>query len=62
MNVLEHYVTKVLSEPYEVNYQDRTWFEVMVECSCYGDKREEKLVFRTKEEAEKVNVGYMYMA
>lgn len=62
MNTIEHYVTKVLSKPYVEVYGDFHWWEVEVEYECYGHKGKDKLWFKTKSEADKVKVGYMYLA
>lgn len=62
MNLLEHYVIKVLSNPYKTTYGDSNCWEVDVEYDCYGCKGKSKLCFQTKEEAEQVKVGYVFMA
>lgn len=62
MNLLEHYVTKVVSKSELIHYGDKSSWEVEVEYTCYGYSGESTLCFPTREEAEKVEVGYMYMA
>lgn len=57
MNLLDCVVTKVLSEPYEK--YDKWW--VSVEYDCYGVITESVIMFKTKEEAEKVTVHYVFL-
>lgn len=57
MNLLDHTVKKVLSEPYE---KYNKWW-VRVEYECYGTKGEASIMFKTKEEAEKVTVHYVFL-
>lgn len=57
MNLLDHTVTKVLSEPYEK--YDKWW--VRVESECYGSKIESSIMFTSKENAEQVKVGYVFL-
>jgi len=64
MNLLDAYVKRVLSKPvFNDKYTDEgaTWWEVEVEYTCWSDKVEtRKLIFKTREEAEKVDVGYKF--
>ena len=57
MNLLDHTVTKVLSKPYEK--YDKWW--VRVECECYGNIGEHLIMFNSKEQAEEVKVGYVFL-
>lgn len=54
MNLVDCYVTKVLSKPYE---RYGMWC-VDVEFDFYGHKSEGTIYDLTKEEADKVDVGY----
>lgn len=56
MNLLDCFVTKVLSKPYEK--YDKWW--VRVECECYGNIGEHSIMFNSKENAEEVKVGYVF--
>ena len=62
MNVLDHVVTKILSEPKFNECEGREYWSMDIEVSCYGRKQKGFLVFDTKEEAEKIEVGYVYQA
>lgn len=58
MNLLDAYVKKVLSEPIQTEYG---WY-VEVEFTCWSPKIERRrLFFRTREEAEQVKEGYMFL-
>mgnify|MGYP006994816436 FL=1 len=57
MNLLDHTVTKVLSKPYEKYYK---WW-VRVECEYYGNIGERLIMFNSKEQAEEVTVGYVFL-
>jgi hypothetical protein len=64
MNLLDAYVTKILSEPnFNSDYarQGVTWWEIMVEYDSYGVKDSRTLSFDTKEKAEAVKVGYHFL-
>jgi hypothetical protein len=61
MNLLDAVVKKVLSEPKFVEYNGYQWWEIEVEYDCYGALSKTKLTFKTKEEAEKVKVGYKFL-
>jgi len=56
VNVVDAVVTKVLSEPY-LNY---LWC-VDVEASFWGNKSNTIVYCNSKEEADKVNVGYNFL-
>jgi len=58
MNLVDCTVTKILSEPY---FEYGKWF-IKVEYNCYGNLSETSLMFREKEYAEKVSVGYVFQA
>lgn len=63
MNLLEHYVTKIIGEPYCHDYSSgnfKWWLKV--EAICYGYKCENTLMFDTKEDADKVKIGYMFLS
>lgn len=62
MNLIDAYVTKVLSEPrYIDKYEDHKWWQVRVEYNSYGRLSETELTFKTEEEAKLVNVGYHFL-
>ena len=54
MNTLDAKVTQILKPPYE-SY-NRWWVDVMYD--CWGSEEKTSLMFSTKEEADKVEVGY----
>lgn len=64
MNLVDAYVTKVLSEPEFIDtYKDEgvVWWQVKVEYDSYGRLSETEMTFKTKAEAEKVEVGYHFL-
>lgn len=63
MNAVDAYVTKVLEPPTFIDkYPDVQWWEVGVEYDSYGVLSETKLTFRSKDEANRVCVGYRFLA
>lgn len=58
MNLVDCFVTKILSLPYEM--YGKWW--VKVEYDCYGSSQKTSLMFNTKEEAEKIETGYKFLA
>lgn len=58
MNLVDCYVTKVVSEPYQ---EYGKWW-VKVEANAYGRPSKSTLMFDTKEEAIKVDVGHHFLA
>lgn len=56
MNLVDAYVTKIIENPY---FKYEKWW-IKVEYECYGISKTE-LMFTTKEEAEKVCVGYKFL-
>lgn len=60
MNLLDHYVTKVIGKPYMQRYADKLWWCVRVEYTCYGNTGTDELIFNTEEEAKQVKVGYVF--
>ena len=73
MNVLEHYVTEIIGEPYYVTeiigepyYDDygsgnyHWWLKV--KALCYGSECETTLMFDSKEEALAIQKGYMFLS
>lgn len=58
MNLIDCVVTKVIGEPYEK--YNRWW--IKVEYDSWGMFCETELFFNTKEEVEKVNIGYKFLA
>ena len=56
MNPVDAYVTNIIETPY---FKYKKWW-VKVEYECYGIYKTE-LMFTTKEEAEKVYVGYEFL-
>lgn len=64
MNLVDAYVTKVLSEPKFIDkYKDEgmTWWQVDVEYDCYGRISDQPLTFKTEEEAAAVKVGHHFL-
>jgi len=57
MNLLDHYVKEIISEPY-FKY-DKWCIDVMAE--CYG-RWKHTLMFKTKEECLNVKIDYMFLA
>jgi hypothetical protein len=57
MNLVEAEVTKVKGQPFE----DYGWWWVKVEYVCYSVSSDMQLMFKTKEEAEKVKIGYKFL-
>lgn len=62
MNLLDHYVTKVIGKPYMRRYANKLWWCLQVEYTCYGNKGNTELIFNTEEEAKQVKVGYVFQA
>ncbi|MEF3306650.1 hypothetical protein [Paenibacillus sp. GYB003] len=65
MNLLDAYVTEVLGTPrFEDYYKDEgiVWWAVPVKYNSYGVVSETELTFKTREEAEKVKVGYHFLS
>lgn len=61
LNLMDAYVTKVLSKPRHVKMYGTEWWEVEVVAIDMGERLEqETLTFKTKEEAEEVKVGYIF--
>lgn len=58
MNLLECYVTSIESKPYLLHGK---WW-VNVKADCYGSEQRHSLMFNTEQEAEKINVGYKFLA
>jgi hypothetical protein len=58
MNVIDFYVTKILSMPY-CEY-DRWWVKVKAE--SHGVESEHQLMFDTEEKAASVNIGYKFLS
>lgn len=58
MNLLDCVVTKILSEPF---YEYGKWF-LKVEYKCYGNSAETSLMFREKQYAEQVEIGYKFQS
>lgn len=54
MNLLEHYVTKIIGP----SYTEYGKFWLPVEYDCQGRKRTGNLMFDSMEELEKVDIGY----
>lgn len=64
MNLTKHVVTKVLSEPIEHrfnNLKESIWI-VPVEAESWGTTSQNTLIFKTKEEADKVEIDYEFDA
>lgn len=52
MNVLEHYVTEIIGEPYYDDYGSGNYhWWLKVRALCYGSECETTLMFDSKEEA-----------
>lgn len=63
MNLLDHYVTKIIGEPFYHDYGSgnfKWWLKVLA--TCYGTESETTLMFNTKEEALAISVGYIFLA
>lgn len=58
MNLVDCYVTRVLSEPYEA--YNKWW--VLVEYDSWGRLAQTTVMCDTEEEAERVDVGYHFLA
>ncbi len=61
MNLLGCVVTKVISAPIHRISEHGDYWYVAVESECYGDVSETRLIFNSKEEAEKVAVGFRFL-
>jgi hypothetical protein len=64
MNVVDAHVTEIITPPYfNDKYKDegRVWWAVEVEYNSWGVKSKTILTFKTKAEAEKVDVGYHFL-
>lgn len=66
MNVLEHYVTEIIGEPYYDDYGSGNYhWWLKVKALCYGSECETTLMFDSKEEAlaiKKVIRSYLNMS
>lgn len=61
MNLLDCTVTKVISAPiHRISEKNDYWY-VAVESECCGDLSETRLTFTSKEEAEKVTIGFRFL-
>ncbi len=58
MNLIEHWITAILSEP-EERYNK---FWVRVAYTCEGGKGESNLIFNTLEEAKQIKVNDKFLA
>lgn len=61
MNLVDCYVTKVLSQPYQLEFSDVHWF-VDVEYDSWGCVSTTEIMLTSFEEACKVTVGYKFLA
>jgi hypothetical protein len=64
VNLVDAYVTEVLSEPaYNDKYaaEGVTWWQVDVNYDSYGRISQTRLTFKTKEEAAAVKIGYHFL-
>lgn len=63
MNLIDCYVTKVLSDPYSRynKFNNTTYWIVDVEYNSYGVISNTELLFNTKEDALKVKIGYHFL-
>ena len=62
MNVLDHYVTKIIKNVHQKKVCGDLWYAVKVESDCYGKKTTGTLLFETEGEAKQVKVGYVFQA
>ena len=62
MNLVDCYVTKVLSKPKYGTFLEVEWWSVEVEYNSWGTKTSGSLVFPTEAEASKVEEGYHFLA
>lgn len=61
MNLLDCTVTKVISAPIHRISEHGDYWYVAVESECCRDISETRLMFNSKEEAEKVAVGFQFL-
>lgn len=62
MNLVDCYVTRVLSEPEYRVCEDQSWWEVWVEYNSWGRTDKRKLWKRTEAEALQVVEGFHFLA
>lgn len=63
MSVLENYVTEIIGKPYCHDYgSDNFKWCLKVKAVCYGDECESTLIFDTKEEADRVQLGDKFLS
>lgn len=63
MNLLTHTVTKVLGDPVRHTYKsddgtENEYYLTPVECDCWGDISNTKVMTNTIKEAKEIKVGY----
>ena len=54
MNVLDHYVTKIIKNVHQKKVCGDLWYTVKVESDCYGKTTTGTLLFETEGEAKQV--------
>lgn len=57
MNLLDAYVTEILSKPY-IKYE-KWWVDV--KATCWGQSFEHRIMADTLEEAKQIKVGYKFL-
>lgn len=57
MNLVDAYVTKIKGTP---EFKYGKWF-LKVEADCYGRTTETELMFNSKEDADRVEIGYHFL-
>lgn len=63
MNTTEHYVLEVIGSPVHHKFEDGLdCYTVKVKCNCYGRESIDEVFCNTKEEAESIKKGSMYLA
>lgn len=63
MNLIDCYVTKILSNPFPRynRFNNTTYWIVNVEYNSYGVISNTELLFNTQEDALKVKIGYHFL-
>ncbi len=59
MNLIDYYVTEVLSEPVKVERDWGSYWKVKVKYQDYGEEVTDWIIAPTEEDARKIVVGYV---
>lgn len=62
MNLVDCYVTEILSASEFVTMEDVSWWQRKVKYNSYGVIGETVLTFNSKEEADKIKIGHHFLA